>query len=548
MRYIVLLILLVLLFIFLKLVGKNDSLFAFLLFLSAIAIKYYIWFGRKHLVKRLHSTIMCVAISYIFAFYGFFKQVSTDSIIWVFFPFLGNYFLLWIQPYYISAFAYLCGYLINYLIFFPFYDRQLLIYFFININVTSFTFLLLFITHKKIKKFIEDDQKSQNFINFVTHEIRVFLQGINMMLNYLTQNWANLSFGIKKSYFKIMETSLSQLIQLSTDILNLGNFKEVSENMNLNYHSITNLISEVIKDLQPFSLITGCNIRFDNKNPYLFYFDADKIKHVLRNLIFNALKYGNGLDINIHIVLKEDNNLIIKISDYGFGINEKDKENIFKPFWKGKNKDFDKVSSGYGLFLSSTFIKQHNGSIWVEENFPQGSIFCICLPFITNYSAPSSPESNNSISLMIVGKLSKAQKHNLCNIYTFKKDFQTLIVDDDLACLLSLKLILETFSHNVIAAQSFAQAIFLTKKQSFDLIFLDVLIHTTTVETFVDNFLKEKNHALLILQSGLSYDVFASQYAKIINLHIIFAYLQKPYDKNEVEKLFVAIQGIIKKD
>lgn len=489
---------------------------------------------------------MCGAVSYIFAFYGLFKEINTDNIFWIFFPFFGNYFLLWIQPYYISAFTYLSGYLINYLIFFPFYDRQLLIYLFININFTFFTFLLLFITHKKIEKLIEDDKKSQNFINFVTHEIRVFLQGMNMLFNYLIENWINLSFEIKNSYFEIIRTSLSQLIQLSTDILNFHNFKEASENVNLTYHSLTDLISEVIKELQPFSIITGCNICFDKKKPYFFYFDANKIKHVLRNLIFNALKYGNGLDVNIYIVQKEDDILIVKVSDYGFGIKQGDKENIFKPFWRGNGKGFDKVSSGYGLFLSNTFIKQHHGKIWVEDNFPQGSIFCVSLPFITSYLEPFPAQSNNSISFVIVGKLTQAQKHKFRNIYTFKKPFKTLIVDDDLACLLSLKLILETLSHNIIIAQSFSQATFLAKQQNFDLIFLDVIIHTTTVETFVDNFLKEKDGALLILQSGLSYDVFASQYEKIINLHIIFAYLQKPYDKNEVEKLLEVIQRLIK--
>jgi signal transduction histidine kinase len=537
-KYIILLPLLVLLLLFVlfEALIKSQFLFSIVFFCTSLTVNYYLFFRPKYLAKRIHSIIFCVCISYTFAFYCFFKLITTGNIFWVFFSSLGNSLLSQIALNYVSAVVYLLGYFINYWFFFKYYDKQFLIYLLINIHFTCLIFFLLFIMRNKLAKLVKSGKKSEDFINFVTHEIRVCLQGMDLMFDYLTQNWINLSFERRQSYLEIIKASSSQLMQLSTNILNLQYFQSTSENLNLKYACISDLILEVIQGLKPFSLISGSKIFF-NHNSYSFYFDAAKIKHILRNIISNAIKYGNGLEIKISIMHKEDKNIIIKVSDYGFGISQSDKENLFKPFWKGDKESFNKISSGYGLFLSYTFIKQHDGYIWVEDNFPQGSIFCISLPIITTGTTSIKIDTQNN--LITLGNFSHAQKHYFQNIYSFKKPFEILIVDDDLTCLLSLKLILQACSHNITTAQSFAQASFLIKNQLFDIIFLDVMMHSSTIQSFIDDFVNENNFLpLLILQSGLLYDVFESENAKSINLNIIFAYLQKPYGRREIEELF----------
>ncbi len=81
---------------------------------------------------------------------------------------------------------------------------------------------------------------------------------------------------------------------------------------------------------------------------------------------------------NIYIkVNKEYENLIIRISDEGGGIAEKDLPHIFEPFYSTKE-----ASKGTGLGLSIVYgiISHHDGFVEVENTSTGGTTFKITLP------------------------------------------------------------------------------------------------------------------------------------------------------------------------
>ena len=102
------------------------------------------------------------------------------------------------------------------------------------------------------------------------------------------------------------------------------------------------------------------------------------INRSLNNIIDNALKYGNKIEIKL---IKENSNLSIIIDDDGSGIPEKEYENVFKPFYKiDKGRTESKSSVGLGLSIASDIVKSHGGNIVLNKSKMNGLSVKISLP------------------------------------------------------------------------------------------------------------------------------------------------------------------------
>ena len=110
------------------------------------------------------------------------------------------------------------------------------------------------------------------------------------------------------------------------------------------------------------------------------YFNGRKnlIKRCVNNLIDNAIKYGNKVNIELN---KNNDNLFIKVEDDGPGIPEKEFDNVFKPFYKiSKGRADSKSSVGLGLSIASDIIRSHGGNIRLEKSPMNGLGVKIFLP------------------------------------------------------------------------------------------------------------------------------------------------------------------------
>jgi DNA-binding response OmpR family regulator len=109
-------------------------------------------------------------------------------------------------------------------------------------------------------------------------------------------------------------------------------------------------------------------------------FDPDKIRKIILNLLSNAFKYTpEGGTIKVHIY-QDENNVCIAVSDSGQGISDADKPHVFERFYQAQQKQ-ENTGSGIGLHIVNEYVRMHGGSISVEDNRPQGSIFIVSLPF-----------------------------------------------------------------------------------------------------------------------------------------------------------------------
>lgn len=112
--------------------------------------------------------------------------------------------------------------------------------------------------------------------------------------------------------------------------------------------------------------------------------DADQLKQIFMNLISNACESLETSEIKlVNINLKRnDENIIIEVTDTGSGIPQENLNKIFTPFFTTK-----KIGKGTGLGLAITYgiIKMHKGDIKVKSVVDKGTSFTITLPIKQNF-------------------------------------------------------------------------------------------------------------------------------------------------------------------
>jgi signal transduction histidine kinase len=102
--------------------------------------------------------------------------------------------------------------------------------------------------------------------------------------------------------------------------------------------------------------------------------ERTRINQVFSNLITNAIKFiGEREDKTIHIGYKEQKTRhLFFVKDNGIGIDQKDRQKIFRVFYRCDHKN---AGHGMGLSLAKKIITKHEGKIWLESKLGLGSIF-----------------------------------------------------------------------------------------------------------------------------------------------------------------------------
>lgn len=111
--------------------------------------------------------------------------------------------------------------------------------------------------------------------------------------------------------------------------------------------------------------------------------DRDLLRRVLDNLLDNSFKYTPpGGTIAIEYRASEPGSVEVRVRDEGPGIPESMRERIFDKYFRLDRDAFvhGRISRGLGLVFCRAAVEAHGGRIWVEDNAPKGTTFCLRLP------------------------------------------------------------------------------------------------------------------------------------------------------------------------
>ncbi|MBA4394316.1 MAG: hypothetical protein C0407_12265, partial [Desulfobacca sp.] len=126
----------------------------------------------------------------------------------------------------------------------------------------------------------------------------------------------------------------------------------------------------------------------------MVYGDEKQLVQLVVNLLLNSIQvlHINGA-ITIRITPRNTDQreeVLLEIEDNGPGINPLDLKRIFDPFYTTKETGF-----GLGLFISSTIVERHSGSIWAESPEGGGTTMRVLLPALVGKTEGNGSGRNN---------------------------------------------------------------------------------------------------------------------------------------------------------
>lgn len=112
--------------------------------------------------------------------------------------------------------------------------------------------------------------------------------------------------------------------------------------------------------------------------PVVVAFDRSRLRHVLDNVVDNALKYSS--DTVTVAVCERESEVELAVTDRGIGVPAEDLERIFTRFGRGQNVRANVAGAGVGLYIAKKIVEVHGGRLTVRSEENQGSTFSVTLP------------------------------------------------------------------------------------------------------------------------------------------------------------------------
>lgn len=219
-----------------------------------------------------------------------------------------------------------------------------------------------------------------SFIASVTHELKSPLASIQLYLETLSVR--EVPKERRNDFITLMLRDSQRLNALISSILEIAGIEEKKNIYSPQLFDADVLFGELIAESTEQFNLTSDAVRLSGTAGCACRVDRRSMKVVLNNLFDNAIKYTDGEPEIAVKISRESNRLIIRVSDKGIGILEKDQRDVFKKFRRILAINSPSVKgTGLGLYWAREIIRHHHGKIGVfSAGQNHGTTFTIELP------------------------------------------------------------------------------------------------------------------------------------------------------------------------
>lgn len=216
----------------------------------------------------------------------------------------------------------------------------------------------------------------RQFSGNAAHELRTPLAIMQTKLELFAAEHKNME-GDTAELVRSQAEQLDRLSRLVHTLLEMSNLSSAPRSDRI---ELAPLVEEIITDLTPLASQNDITMEQDCDNVVITGSDA-LIYRLVFNLIENAVKYnrrGGSVSVSVH---KENNYVVVRVSDTGCGIPEEYRESIFQPFFRvDKSRSRQMGGVGLGLALVHEIVVLHGGSVRAEPGNKSGTVFIVTLP------------------------------------------------------------------------------------------------------------------------------------------------------------------------
>lgn len=220
------------------------------------------------------------------------------------------------------------------------------------------------------------------FLANISHEIRTPMIGILGSVDLLEQSGLNHE---QSANIAIIRDCGEQLLNIINELLDVSKIELGLLTLNLKACNLPDLFTRTTKIIEPIFKEKGLQLilNLDRKIPNQVWIDQAKLRQVLLNILYNAVKFTSQgvIIIDTHIQLNQESFLLVSVSDTGIGIPQNQQNKIFEAFTQGDSSTSREFGgTGIGLYICKKIINLMQGDIWLDSCEGKGTIIHFKIP------------------------------------------------------------------------------------------------------------------------------------------------------------------------
>lgn len=227
------------------------------------------------------------------------------------------------------------------------------------------------------KEKVVNDLKSR-FVSMASHEFRTPLSTILSSISLLAKYTTTEDQLKRDKHIDRIKSSVKTLTDILNEFLSLGKIEEGKVDIKNDNFDLKAFFSDIIYEMNVL-LKPAQQINYTHIGTPITYTDSNLLKHVVVNLISNAIKFSpenSTIDIISEI---ENDTTSLKIIDQGMGIPISDQVHLFERFFRASNVT-NIQGTGLGLHIVGRYVDLLKGTIQYSSELEKGSTFTITFP------------------------------------------------------------------------------------------------------------------------------------------------------------------------
>ncbi|MEN8249244.1 MAG: two-component regulator propeller domain-containing protein [Bacteroidota bacterium] len=261
----------------------------------------------------------------------------------------------------------------------PYFYETVPFYVLLTSVVAALAFLIYWIrirvVERKNLELRKLNEELDSFVYSVSHDLRAPLSSVLGLLNVYKIDEDNKN---RQDYLDKIEYSVHKLDDFIKEIIDHS--RNVRMDINVEEIDLLELTKEVLEGLSYMNSENNIDVSINSNGVLTLNSDRTRLKIIFNNIISNAFKYSKPYITNSYIKIvfeSVDQNVIIRISDNGIGIHPGRIEKVFNMFYRASEEH---SGSGLGLYIANESVQKIKGSIAVESDYDNGTIFTITIP------------------------------------------------------------------------------------------------------------------------------------------------------------------------
>jgi PAS domain S-box-containing protein len=237
------------------------------------------------------------------------------------------------------------------------------------------------VVFRDVSKEREVDRAKTEFVSLASHQLRTPLSAISWYAEMLMDGDAGELNKQQLEFLSEIYQGNKRMVALVNALLNVSRIDLGTFAVEPIPTKIVEIAESVIKELQPQIETKKQKLKTDFDDLPEMNLDVNLTRIIFQNLISNAVKYTPDEGTVTVKVKKKDEQVVITVSDTGYGIPKEQQERIFQKLFRADNvREKEADGTGLGLYIVKAILDNSGGDINFVSEENKGTTFTATLP------------------------------------------------------------------------------------------------------------------------------------------------------------------------